>query len=90
MESYRIGCDRQGYLLNLIEDHHPTLKQNRVDDDDIQPAPPQCHDFNTIYEFVNGYIRWLQNEKLRGRTSSDKEKIDHIRNSLDDRFDKEK
>ena len=87
IESYRLGCDGQGFLLNLIEDNHPTLKKNRVDDDDTQPTPPQFHDFKTIYEFVNGYIRWLQNEKLRGRTSSDKEKIDHIRNSLDDRFD---
>ena len=87
IESYRLKCDGEGFLRNLIEDEHPVLRKNKVDDEETQPSPPQFHDFKTIYEFVNGYIRWLQKEKLRGRTSSDKEKIDHIRNSLDSRFD---
>ena len=62
IESYRIGCDRQGYLLNLIEDNHPTLKKHRVDDDDTQPA---YHNSTISTPFMNSSTATSDGYKMR-------------------------
>ena len=50
------------------------------------PAPSFKH-FDNIHIFIQAYIEWLHDEKLRNnREYNDKEKLDHILNNLDERF----
>ena len=50
------------------------------------PAPSFKH-FQNIHIFIQAYIEWLHDEKLRNnREYSNKEKLDHILNNLDERF----
>ena len=86
IESYCKTCDGAGFLWDIIEDEHPVLRKYIVNDDSKQEPPPQFHQYTSINTFVNAYIRFIECEEMRGRQHTDKEKIDHIRNSLDDRF----
>ena len=84
LEAYTTSCDGFQYLKQLLKRQHPDLKDIR---DSAVASKPRFDEYKDIYEFINAYIHWLDDERLRGRPFySDKEKISHVINSLDDRF----
>ncbi len=73
-----------GYLKRIMKRRHPRLKDviNRK-----TPATPQFKNYRNIHIFIQAYIEWLHDERLRGgREYDDKEQLDHALNNLDERF----
>ena len=83
LKAYSTSCDGLAYLKNIMKKQHPALKDVRSTDTAEKPQFKNCKD---IYSFINDYIYWLDEEKLRGRTYKNEEKIYWVLNNLDDRF----
>ncbi len=63
---------------------HPALKDINSTDSKQAPLFSTC---TSIYTFINAYIEWIQDEKLRNnREYTDKEKIDYILEQLDNNY----
>jgi hypothetical protein len=80
IEAYRPSFDGIGFLQHILEARHPNLKDHTTRKTSSAPTYMQhC----TIYEFINSYIEWINDEKLYGRTYTHKEKLDHALECLD-------
>ena len=85
LEAYRVNSDGLGFLKEMMEERHPHLTHYT---NTATTPKPTFQEYESIYTFINGYIDWLDDEKLRfNRQYTDKEKIDHVLESLDSRFD---
>lgn len=85
LPTFRPNLDGFGFLFELISHSHPVLKRAKI----AQMSPleiPQFRHFISINEFINAYRLWEKDELLQNRQYSDKDKIEHIIYSLDDRF----
>ena len=82
--AFKATSNGLGYLKRIMKKHHPRLKD--VINMETPPTPSFKH-FDNIHIFIQAYIEWLHDEKLRNnREYNDKEKLDHILNNLDERF----
>ena len=82
--AFKATSNGLGYLTRIMKKRHPRLKD--VINMETPPAPSFSH-FQNIHIFIQAYIEWLHDEKLRNdREYNDKEKLDHVLNNLDDRF----
>jgi hypothetical protein len=82
--AFRATSNGLGFLKRIMKKRHPNLKDviNRT-----TPSAPIFTHYTNIHLFIQSYIEWIHDEQLRGgRTYDDKEKLDHVINNLDDRF----
>ena len=82
--AFRATSNGLGFLKRIMKKRHPNLKDviNRT-----TPSAPEFKHHNNIHLFIQAYIEWIHDEQLRGgRTYDDKEKLDHVINNLDERF----
>ena len=78
--------DGLGFAKHLITQKHPKMKEI-IDGEEESRREPVFADFNNIYEFINAYIEWITDEKLRGRPFySDREKINYVLTQLDSNY----
>ena len=83
--TFRPNNDGFGFLQELVNQTHPMIKKHTVAQTSTLETPQFRH-YKTINLFVNAYLAWLKDEFLQNRTYSEKEKLEHIIFSLDDRF----
>jgi hypothetical protein len=84
IEAYRRKSDRLNFLKHIMRRRHPALKDINSTDSKQVPLFSTC---TSIYTFINAYIEWIQDEKLRNnREYTDKEKIDYVLEQLDDNY----
>jgi hypothetical protein len=84
ISAFKANGNGLGYLKRIMKKRHPNLKDitNRK-----APPAPAFKSFPNIHIFIQAYIEWLHDESLRGdRNWSEKEKLDHVLESLDERF----
>jgi hypothetical protein len=84
LSAYRREQDGFAFITHMMEAIHPNLKtiSNRQ-----APAAPKFNDHENLYEFINSYIDWIEDEFIRAkREYTDRERIDYIRSELDSRF----
>jgi hypothetical protein len=82
--AFKASSNGLGYLKRIMKKRHPRLKDviNRR-----TPAAPTFNHYKNIHLFIQAYIEWLHDERLRGgREYDDKEQLDHVLNNLDERF----
>ena len=82
--AFRATSDGLGFLKRVMKKRHPHLKDiiNRK-----TPKAPEFRHYQSIHLFIQAYIEWIHDEALRGgRTYDHKEKLDHVLNNLDSRF----
>ena len=81
IEAYRHTYNGLGFLKHIMKQKHPKLRDisNRTTD-----AAPTFIQHTTIYSFINSYLHWINDEKIRGRHHSDKEKLDWVMHCLDE------
>jgi hypothetical protein len=82
--AFRATSNGLGFLKRIMKKRHPNLKDviNRT-----TPSAPIFKHYTNIHLFIQSYIEWIHDEQLRGgRTYDDKEKLDHVINNLDERF----
>ena len=84
ISAYRRNHDGFGLITHLMEPKHPNLK---ITSNRKAPKEPTFTDYASIYEFVDAYIEWCDDEIIRAnRKYTDREKIDHIREELSTAF----
>jgi hypothetical protein len=84
ISAYRRQQDGFGLITHMMEPKHPIL---RSDSNRKAPKEPVFIDYSSIYEFIDAYIDWCDDEIIRAnRTYTDREKIDHVRDELDITF----
>jgi hypothetical protein len=82
--AFKATSNGLGYLKRIMKKCHPRLKD--VINMETPPAPSFKH-FGKIHIFIQAYVEWLHHEKLRNnREYSEKEKLGHVLNNLDERF----
>ena len=82
--AFRATSNGLGFLKRIMKKRHPNLKDviNRS-----TPSAPEFKNHKNIHVFIQAYIEWIHDEHLRGgRQYDDKEKLDHVINNLDERF----
>ena len=84
IKGYSREQDGYGFITHFMEATHPQLK---INSNRKVPATPIFSNYDTLYDFVNAYMDWIEDEIIRSnRTYSNREKIDFIRDALDERF----
>lgn len=86
LDAYRRDRDGFGFLKQILKPSHPRLKDINEEGKTI-PAPI-FQQYTTIFQFINAYQEWLQDEQLRDipKEYSEREQIYHVLGCLDDRF----
>ena len=85
IEAYRRKMDGLGLLHHLMKKRHPALKDIR---NETSITAPKFKTARSIFTFLNEYIEWLQDEKIRNnRQYTQKEQLDYILNELDSTYD---
>ena len=80
--AFKPNHDGLGFAKHLITQKHPRMKEI-IDGEEESRREPAFNDYSNIYEFINAYIEWITDEKLRGRPFySDREKINYILTQL--------
>lgn len=82
IDAFRPSFDGLGFLKHVMADRHPALKELTDVTTDLNLAPTYDK-YRTIYEFINAYINWVQDEQLQNRQYSNKDKIDWVIGHLD-------
>jgi hypothetical protein len=84
ISAYRRQHDGFGLITHIMEPKHPNLK---ITSNRKAPKEPSFQDYSSIYEFLDAYIEWCEDEVIRAdRHYTDREKIDHIRDELSPAF----
>ena len=84
ISAYRRQHDGFGLITHIMEPKHPNL---RITSNRKAPKEPAFDDYSSIYEFIDAYIDWCDDEIIRAdRKYTDREKIDHIRDELSPAF----
>lgn len=84
ISAYRRQHDGFGLITHIMEPKHPNLK---ITSNRKAPKEPSFTDYTSIYEFLDAYIEWCEDEIIRAnRRYTDREKIDHIRDELSSAF----
>ena len=84
ISAYRRQHDGFGLITHIMEPKHPNLK---ITSNRKAPKEPTFTDYASIYEFIDAYIDWCDDEIIRAnRQYTDREKIDHIRDELSAAF----
>jgi ATP-dependent Lon protease len=84
LSTYRREQDGFAFITHMMEAIHPNLKtiSNRQ-----APAAPKFDDHENLYEFINSYIDWIEDEFICAkREYTDRERINYIRSELDSRY----
>ena len=85
IEAYRRRMDGLGLLHHIMKKRHPALKDIR---NETSTTAPTFKNARSIFTFLNEYIEWLQDEKLRNnRQYTQKEQLDYIINELDSTYE---
>lgn len=85
IDGFRRKLDGLGFLKNIMKKRHPNLREIK---DETKTEKPKFTSEYTIFTFVNAYLEWLHDEKLRNkREYTQKEQLDHIMSELDNTFD---
>jgi hypothetical protein len=80
IEAYRSNFNGFGFIKHIMKRQHPHLKP--IADTGTQ-VKPIFDENQSIYTFINAYIRWINDETLEGRTYNDKDKIKYVLRNLD-------
>jgi hypothetical protein len=84
IKGYSRDQDGYGYITHVMEATHPQLK---IESNRKVPAPPIFSNYDTLYDFINAYMDWIEDETIRSnREYSNREKIDFVRDALDERY----
>jgi hypothetical protein len=84
IKGYSRDQDGYGFITHVMEATHPQLK---IDSNRKVPAPPTFSNYDTLYDFINAYMDWIEDEIIRSnRKYSNRERIDFVRDALDDRY----
>ena len=86
-DAFKLQSDGEGFLKEMLQSVHPNLKPPT---EDIVSIKPKFEDYENIHVFVNAFINWLNDEKVKQRHYTDRENISYILENLDDRFDSAK
>ena len=84
IKGYSREQDGYGFITHVMEATHPQLK---MESNRKVPATPIFSNYDTLYDFINAYMDWIEDEIIRSnRKYSNREKIDFIRDALDERY----